>query len=195
MNAATLALNPGVFPVSEAAPQRTNRANDGRSFQREIETTAGACQHRRIATLRKVDPPVSVIWPRDKRTGKPTQRVIFKQNPWLDFAGVWSARGGRMLVVECKSTSSHRLPFERHGGLTSEQVATLRTWRLAGASSCVLWRWCDKVTLWMPEMLIAAQARGDKSLLFENGIPVERGEGSLLWDFLGVLERALWPEK
>ena len=195
MNDATRALNPTLFAVErvDEPAERTNRSNTGKLFERELEQTAGGYVNRRIATLRKVDPPVAIIWPRDKITGKPTQRVTFKQNPWLDFAGCWIARNGRMLLVEAKSTSSHRLPFKRHGGLTEEQVATIRTWRLSLAAVCVLWRWNDQVTLWTPEMLGEAEARGDKSLLFEAGIPVPRGEGNVIWNFLPVLETALFP--
>lgn len=196
-SASTRALNPELFPPeivttpAFTAPARTNRANDGRSFQKEVEMIAGAYQTRRVAVLRKVDPPVSVIWPFDKATGKKIQRVIFKQNPWLDFCGSWEAKGGRMLLVEAKSTSSHRLPFNRHGGLTMEQVATIKTWHLAGAAVCVLWLFNGRVTLWTAPMLVAAEGRGDKSLVFESGLQVAAGPGSLIWDFLPVLEREL----
>ena len=178
-----------------AAPTRTNMRNTGKAFEKEIEMTAAGYQSRRIATLRKVDPPVAVIWPFDRATGKKVQRVIFKQNPWLDYAGVWTAHHGRMLLVEAKSTSNHRLPFNRHGGLTTEQCATASTWRACGAAVCIVWQYAGKVVLFTPEMLREAEARGDKSLTHDSGLPVPRGEGGILWDFLGVLESAIWPAK
>jgi hypothetical protein len=94
----------------EAAMTRTNWRNDGRGFQKEIEQTCGAYQNRRAATLRKVDPPTRVIGTAAAR------RVIFRPNPFLDFAGSWTARHGRAIFVEAKSTSTHRLPFARSGG-------------------------------------------------------------------------------
>ncbi len=168
-----------------ATPARTNAGNDGRAFQKELEVTAGGYLNRRVARLQKVDPPVAIIWPRDKLTGRPTQRVIFKANPWLDFSGCWIAKSGLMLLVEVKSSSTHRLPL-RDGHLSMEQRASIRNWRLCRAAACVLWKFNDRVTLWTPEMLAAADARADKSLVFE---------GNLVWDFLPVLERALWPTK
>lgn len=194
MNATTLALNPGLFP-SALPVQRTNRSNTGKEFEKEVELTCGVYHSRRIACLRKVDPPLRVMWIPDKANpGKKRQHVIFLKSNWLDWAGCWIARNGRMLLIEAKSTSSHRLPFKRHGGLTEEQVATIRTWRLSQAAVCVLWRWNDRVTLWTPEMLGSAEARGDKSLVFESGLPVARGEGNIIWDFLPVLEAAIWPD-
>lgn len=202
MNDATRALNPELFPADPArrmldeheAATRTNWSNDGRAFQKEIERTGGGYHSRRIASYRKVDPPVRIVWPYDARVGRKVQRVIFQTNPWLDFVGCWSARFGRALLLEAKSTATHRLPFKRSGGLTEEQVSTIKTWRLAGAATAVLWQWSGRVVLFTPEMLVAADGAGAKSLVFEGGIPVPRGEGSIVWDFLPVLERAIWSE-
>lgn len=209
MNDATRRLNPELFDAVAAAnpginrPEtftkisrfldehektlRSNAKNDGRGFQKELERTAGGYQSRRAATIRKVDPPTRIVG------GKEDRRVIFMANPWLDFAGAWTARHGRAIFLEAKSTSTHRLPFCRSGGLTTEQLATIKTWRLASAATAVLWQFGGRVTLWLPEALVAAEARGDKSLVFESGLPVPRGEGNVVWDFLPVLERALWP--
>lgn len=197
MNAATRRLNPTIFPQDEPPlipASRTNAGHTGKDFEREIEQTAGAYNARRIARLQKVDPPVAVIWPMDPKTGQKRQRVIFKRNPWLDFAGTWSIRGGRTLLIECKSTSTHRLGL-REGQLGPEQVHALKAWRLAGAATAVVWRFNGKCALFIPEMIAEAESRGEKSLAFENGLPVERGDGTLRWDFLATLERALWPAK
>lgn len=197
MNAATRALNPTLFPeggTPAIPPARTNAGFTGKDFEKEIEQTAGVYNSRRIARLQKVDPPVAVIWiPDPANPGKKRQRVIFKRNPWLDFAGVWSARGGRALLVECKSTSNHRLGL-REGQLGPEQVSAIKNWRLAGAASCVVWRFNERCVLFTPEMILQAEARGDKSLVFEAGLPVARGEGTLRWDFLATLEAAIWPK-
>ncbi len=198
---ATRALNPELFPedpaptppaaTPAATPARTNRGNDGREFQKELEMIAGAYQSKRVAMFRKVDPPVRLIYYVDKASGEKKTRPVFMTNPWLDYAGTWTAHSGRMLIIEAKSTSTHRLPFNRHGGLTIEQVATIKTWHYAGAAVCVVWLFNGRVTLWTAPMIIEAEGRADKSLVFESGLPVPPGPGSLIWDFLPVLERAL----
>ncbi len=183
-------------PAAPAAPMRTNRGNDGRSFQKEIEASVAAYREQGIASLEKADPPVVVIWPFDPVTKMKKQRVIFKKNPWLDFVGVWTSRNGRALFVEAKSTSSHRLPINRHGGLTDEQVTALFRWRRAGAAVCVVWRFEDNVVVFTPEMLQAATVAGAKSLVFEEGLPASVIAGVVRkWDFLPVLETAIWGEK
>lgn len=195
MNTDELALR----PVPALTPVRTNRSNDGRGFQKEIEGTVALYREQGIASLEKADPPVVIIWPFDPITKTKKQRVIFKKNPWLDFVGVWTCRGGRALFVEAKSTSTHRLPINRHGGLTDEQVTALFRWRRAGAAVCVVWRFDDRAVLFTPEMLQTATVAGAKSLLFEEGLPVsirpELTRDLRVWDFLPVLEAAIWPAK
>lgn len=171
------------------AAGRTNWKNDGRAFQKSIALTGLGYDQAMIATLAKVDPPNFIVG-----TGQ-LRRVIFKANPFLDFIGVWTSRHGRMLMVEAKSTATHRLPLNRSGGITTEQLATIYRWRYAGAAVAVLWIWNDRVVLFTPEMLRAANTRGDKSLVHEDGIPVPRGTGRIVWDFLPALAAAIWPPK
>lgn len=185
MNAATLALNPELFPAPVAG--RTNRKNDGRQFQGDLETTCKAYEAAGLAMIRKVDPPVRVIWPFDVKQGKKVQRVIFMKNPYPDLIGAWTANGGRAMVVELKSTSAHRLPLNRHGGLTEEQVTTLTLWREAGAASCLLWRFGPDCRLFSAKMIQADLNRGQKSLVHTDGLVVPKGAGMVIWDFLPVL--------
>lgn len=204
MNEATRALNPGLdlgIPALRMAPRpvvqsmldahersmRSNITNDGRPFQKEIERTCGAYQSRRWATLRKVDPPTKIVG-----TGE-ARKVIFLANPFLDFCGSWTARHGRAMFIECKSTRTHLLRFLRPGGLTFEQFNSIRTWRNAGAAAAVLWQFNGRVVMFIPEDLAAHEATGAKSLKFETGREVPRGEGSIVWDFLPVLEKSIWP--
>jgi penicillin-binding protein-related factor A (putative recombinase) len=187
MNAATRALNSELqLPLAEPSIARTNWRNTGKGFEAEIEATAAAYQAQGIAMLRKVDPPVAIIWPTDPKTGERRQRVIFKRNPFTDFMGAYTARGGQMLAVECKSTATHRLGL-REGQLGPDQRIAMYTWCKAGGAVCVLWQWAGRVCLFTSEMIAAAEARGDKSLCFENGIPVPHGTGAVIWDFLPVL--------
>lgn len=184
--------------ISAGAPARppSNWRNDGKQFEREIEMTAGAYQSRRIATLRKVDPPVRVFMRPDRNNpGRMVQQVVFLSNPHLDYVGAWTQRHARALMIELKSKSTRRLPFntDSGGGLRPEQWAAMKTWRLCGAACCLLWRFGDRVRLWTPDMLLGAEGRGDKSIVFDSGHEVPRGAGSVVWDFLPVLERAIWP--
>lgn len=191
VNATTRALNPELFPAElpPERPERTNRSNTGKGFESEIAATAEAYRVRGMATLRKVDPPVRVLWIPDKKTGERRQRVIFQRNPWPDFSGCWTANGARSLFVECKSTATHRLGL-REGQLGPDQVAALVAWRAAGAAVCLLWQWAGAVALFTPEMILASQSAGAKSLVFADGLHVPRGEGGVIWAFLSVLEGA-----
>ena len=168
-------------------PARTNFRNDGRGFQSEITATADAYEQRGIARLKKADPPVRVFW----KGGK--QQVIFLANPWPDFIGTWTKHGGRMLCVEAKSIESGRLKVDASGGLSSTQWSAMKSWRRAGAACCVLWRRRGEVRLYTPEMIQDALASGDRSLVFDAGLPVPQGQGMIIWDFISVLETALWP--
>ncbi len=167
----------------------SNWKNDGRRFEKEIEITAGAYEARGIATLEKVDPPMRIF-----RRGGSVQMIHLK-NPFLDFSGVWTARNGRALFIEAKSTSGHRLAFNGGGGLSENQWTAIHRWRSAGAACALVWEFDTRVVLFTPELLLVAQASGAKSLKHEDGLPVARGVGAIVWDFLPVLEQVNWPKK
>lgn len=181
----------GLEQGAPAPAQRTNRANDGRSFEEEVTASFDAYARRGIATGNKVTPPVRILWIPDKQTGVRTQRVIQMKNPYLDFLSVWTAKYGRAIFLEAKSTATHRLLVNRDNGLKEHQVANMFRWRRAGAAVCLLWRFDSRCCLFTPEMVQTAIARGDKSLVFAEGLPVPSIAG--LWDFLPVLEAAIWP--
>jgi hypothetical protein len=199
MNETTRNLNEGLFPMTDGrsainallgpvmdapARMRTNRSNDGRAFQKEIEMTCGGYQSNRVATIRKVDPPTRLIG-----GGKTERRVMFLPNPFLDFCGTWTARHGRALFFEAKSTGTHRLPLGS-GGLTETQQNAMHVWRRACAATFVIWQWSGRCCLFTPEMF---PVDGARSLVFENGLPVPRGTGSIIWDFLPVVAAKIWP--
>lgn len=120
---------------------RTNRHNTGIPFQSKIEATARQYQAANWLRLRKVDPPTRVLG------GGAGRRIIFLPNPFLDFVGAWTERKGRMVVIECKSTSKPKLPFDSSGGITTAQLDSLRNWHNAGAVAFVLWEFGDKVRM------------------------------------------------
>jgi hypothetical protein len=190
-------LNPGLFPENPArkllaeheSAMRTNWRNDGRGFQDELKRTAEHYRRQGIAKLEKADPPTRLVG------GGKFRKVIFLANPFLDFVGVWTAHHGRALFIEAKSHESGRLPINTSGGVSTTQWAALMAWRAAGAATAVLWRKAGEVRLWTPEMLLAEEALGHKSLVFEPGLLVRQGQGPLIWDFLPVLEAAIWGQK
>ena len=122
-------------------------------------------------------------------------RVIYQPNPFLDFIGVWTALGGKPLFIEAKSTSGHRLSFGSGGGFSEGQWSATHRWRSAGAACALVWEFDERVVLFTPELLLVAQASGAKSLKHEDGLPVARGVGAIVWDFLPVLEQANWPKR
>lgn len=191
MNEATRRLNPEIQQLlgGLAEPpkqERTNRRNDGRGFQEEIEQTCGAYNANRQAMIRKVDPPARIVG------AHPNRRVIFLPNPFLDYVGTWTARHSRAIFIEAKSGASQRLRLGS-GGLTDTQQSALLAWRRAGAAAFVLYQWAGKVALFLPEHVIAFQGRGEKGLPFDVGLPVPRGEGTVIWDFLPVYQKAVFP--
>lgn len=148
---------------------RTNRKNTGKSFEHELELLFKGLEARRIARIRKVDPPTRIIG------GGGFRRVIFLPNPFLDYAGA-ICRSGRAVFLEAKSTSSHRLPIDRSGGVTEEQVGSLRAWARADALVGVLWRFQNRTAFAGIREIEEALSLGEKSLLFEALPPVEKLE-------------------
>ncbi len=111
----------------EKAPRKPNR---GREFEKEILEVAKRYEADRSMTLRKVDPPTRFI------RGK----IVMMANPFLDFCGSWTERGGRAVFLEAKRTDTDRLKLCCAGGLTEKQLQSLRRWRSAGAVTGIIWR-------------------------------------------------------
>lgn len=142
--------------------------------------------------MKRTAPPVRIMG------GKAGRNVLFLGNPWLDYAGVWTERDGRMMVFEAKSTSGDRLPFLSDSGLTERQMEAGHHWDAAGAVVFLLWQSPGQVRLipWK-HITFAARAwnmtpkRGTKSFNLDAGRPVPQGKGYRLVDFLAVV-RELW---
>jgi penicillin-binding protein-related factor A (putative recombinase) len=184
------AIDERKFPAPAA---RKNAKNDGREFQKEMEATADAYAEAGIARLKKADPPMRVIWIDDAANpGKKRNHFIYMKNPHLDYVGVWTAKAARSLMIEAKSTSSHRLPFNGASGFKEEQMTNLNAWHAKGAVAALVWKFNDEVRVWTADMLRSAEEAGAKSLLFWDGLKVVR-RATGQWDFLGALSRALWP--
>lgn len=151
---------------------RTNRKNTGKAFEHELELLFKVLESRRVARIRKVDPPTRIVG------GGFRRHVIFLPNPFLDYAGA-ICRTGRAVFIEAKSTVDHRLPIARHGGVTEEQVEALRGWAQADALVGILWRYNGATAFVSMTELETALLAGEKSLVFERLPRVEKLEAIL----------------
>lgn len=160
----------------------TNEHNDGRGFEGMIEASAKKYVERGVMRVKKVEPPVRIIGRR------PFTKVIFLDNPFLDFTGVWTERGGRSVFFETKSTSKDRLPIGK-GGLTEKQVSALELWQSFGAVSFLLWEF-NRAVRFIRVSDIQETLKHRKSLVFgESGEEVLPGVGFIYWDFVLNMRR------
>jgi len=149
---------------------RTNRFNDGREFQTAVQAQLQDYQFRSIMRLKPVSPPTRIIG------GGAFRKIIFLANPFSDFIGCWTKGGGRLVLIECKSTAEARLPVGGSGGVTETQWNELQHWNNANAVAFVLWYLRSEpgaYFLTVP-MIKAALATGRKSARPEDGEPVVR---------------------
>lgn len=162
--------------------RRTNASNTGKFFEKELALTLAAYERQGTARLRKVDPPVRMIGG--------GRGIIQLPNPFLDYVGALTARGGRAVFIEAKSTAGARLPVGGKDGLTGKQVEALRAWHSAGALVGLLWRRMageEVVRVFTVGDVNQALSRGALSLRPEDGAVCRQGTGYALWDFLPVL--------
>ncbi len=158
---------------------RTNRFNDGRPFQTLLESILTQYQSAGLLRMKKVEPPTRIV----------RGRILFLANPWLDYLGCWTERGGRMVTFEAKSTREPRLPLWSNG-VTEKQIDTLRLWDHAGAVAFVLWEFGGDVRL-VRYSEIARVLAERKHLKLDDALIVPRGDKWIVHDFLKVMER-LW---
>ena len=176
--------DPDPEPDPEPPKARTNASNDGRPFEDEIKCTAKEYERRKVLTLEKTVPGARIIG------GGSDRKVIFMRSRHVDFEGAFTERGGRFIALECKSTAENRLPLGRPGGLTENQVRSLRDWTLAGGVTGLIWK-CPAGVLFLPYRDIQALVlKQKKSLVPEDGKPVKAGDGFLVWDFAENLRLA-----
>ena len=159
---------------------RTQR-NDGRSFEKAIETINGQYERQGRATISKVAPPVRILgWGAN-------QKVIFLENPFVDFTGTWTEQGGRALHFEAKSTTKPVLPIN-DSQLKPTQIEAMRRWRAAGAATFLLWE-INGLVVFFTLAMIDAGAGSRRSLLFEDGHEVKPGTGFIFNDYLTTAAR------
>jgi penicillin-binding protein-related factor A (putative recombinase) len=144
---------------------RTNRFNDGREFQDAVAAQLKEYQFKGVMRLKRVSPPTRIVGSGQFR------KVIFLENPFHDFLGCWTAGGGRLVLIECKSTEEARLPVGGSGGVTEDQWNELRHWENANAVAFVLWYVRSEPGAWFftVPMMKSVLETGRKSVRPENG--------------------------
>ncbi len=163
-----------------AARLRITTKTPGKIFEDSIEGIFAAYKRAGIAKIEKVDPPVRVIG------SKSFKKVIFLENPWLDYSGVWSANGGQQLHIEAKTTGDPRLEIGEKG-ISDDQVRALLEWHKFGAAVGIAWGHEGQVKVITVETIRVAVAMGLKSFKWRHLPPCPRGEGFILWDILRAI--------
>ena len=171
-------------PTLPARKTHNNRRNDGRAFENALEAIFTRYQSHNLLRLKKCEPPCKVIG------FGPSRKVIFLPNPFLDFVGAWTERGGRWVALEAKSTSKPTLALNTDKGLTVRQVDELRRWTIAGGATAVLWEFCGEVRLVMPLTIAGTLARRKSLRWEESGKLVKPGLGLERWQILAALRTA-----
>lgn len=160
---------------------RPNYWSDGRSLEHELEIIASLYAERGILRLGRTTPPT-----RTWREGE-SQRVCFLKNPWLDYAGTWTEREGRMLLIEAKTTHEPVLNLaagkDGKGGLSKNQIENLMLWEKAGAAVGCIWQWQGKC-VWINTKDIQREFPKVKHVYFRDLPPIPQGEGFILIDFV-----------
>lgn len=163
---------------------RTNWRNDGRDFEAEFKQTCDAYRRQGILRMEKVGPPARVMG-----GGSKERRVIFMENPFADWMGVWTERGRTALLLETKSTAEPKLQFG--STISDTQIEWLIRWAHAGMVTGVVWRWTvERKTVFIPIGLLHQVHRsGRRHLKFDEGDPIGQGLGFCLLDFAANLRR------
>lgn len=165
---------------------QSNFTNTGRQFETALEKTIIHYTGKGILRLKKVAPPTRTFG-----GGKKTPRQIMHlKNPFLDFVGCWTRRGGRAIMMEAKSTKVDKLCFGSNG-ITQSQLDAMHHWTFAGAVTFVLWQYGDSCTLFTIND-IDGISRERKHLRMSDGYPVKQGMGMILYDFEAAMAK-IWP--
>jgi len=140
----------------------------GKDLERLIAKSAQHGERHGLLCLEKVDPPVAVHGPKNRK------KVIFLENPWLDFTGAWTEAGGRAIVIEAKAIVGLSLAVNRAGGVTAAQYTALIRWAHAGAVAGVIW-WDGSSCKWITaaELEAAVVFEGKKSIRTEKCAKIE----------------------
>ncbi len=160
----------------------SNAFNDGHGFESSLAKVNAIYEQRGLATVCKVEPPV-------KSFGHGiTHRTIYLPNPFVDFCGSWTERGGRAMHFEAKSTSEPALPCQAKGGFSQSQRDSMARWRTAGAVTFLLWEMHGQTRFWTYDM-VQAGLQDRASLVWADGHVVGAGKGWLFIDWLATVRQ------
>lgn len=173
-------IAPAEKPKRKTSAKGFGKATTGKDFEKLLEAIFTGYHNRGIAKIEKVDPPVRVVG------GGKARRIIFLENPWLDYAGTWSEMGGRMLILEAKSTEDERLEIGEKG-ITTKQMENLAKWHRYGAAVAILWGHKGAVKVITMATIQAAESMGLKSFNWRHLPGTPKGEGWVVADVLGCL--------
>lgn len=154
--------------------------NTGKPFEQQVANIATIYEHGGVLALEKMDPPTFI-------DGQ--GQIGYKRNPFVDFIGTWTERGGRSIFLEAKSTDVERLAFGT-GGITQRQIDALFRWAANGAAVGVLWDCRGNVRFISRARLEKAIKLGMKSFSIEETTPVRQGIGFVLYDYAQNLREA-----
>jgi penicillin-binding protein-related factor A (putative recombinase) len=156
-----------------------NGHDTGKAWERELELCWEGYRRAGIADIRKVDPPTRMV-----RMGGGKVVAIPQPNPYLDYAGAWTARHGQAVFLEAKSTQQPRLSIGTDDGIKESQIESIGRWAAAGAISGVLWHHDGGVKAITAQELLHCVAAGARSLKWRHLPLVERGTGLIVWQVL-----------
>lgn len=155
--------------------------NNGSQFEEILGTQHEAYEVQGRARLHKVSPPCLVF-------GTPgRQRVILKENPFLDFIGSWIERGGRSMHLEAKMTGEPRLGINNATGIKPQQLINLKAWEDSGAVVGVLWYHAGECRLLSLAQIFAALGDGRHSVRWEKAYKLYQTTDLVFWDYLPAL--------
>lgn len=166
----------------------SNFGNDGRGFESMFERTCDAYRSANRLRLQKVEPPVRVIgWGENRK-------VIFLENPFPDYIGAWTERGGQTLCIEVKSTSGeegHNLKIVKgSGGLRDTQIDWLIRWHRSGAAVGIVWEYVGHGWAFLPVGLVdSIRQNGRRHVKFKECEKIAQGPGFMIVDFITNLSR------
>lgn len=159
----------------------------GQDLERTIGLVCDGYRLAKIADIRKVDNPIKVFG------AGPAKRVIHLENPWLDFVGVWTAAGGRMVCFEVKCTVDDTLrvlnPGQSGSGISHAQLMNALRWKAAGAAVGFLWGRGRELRIMTPTMVQAATLNR-RSVRWIDAHRVPEGPGQIFFDFLPLIQTA-----
>lgn len=160
----------------------------GKWLESEIASLSKLYRRDKICDIEKVDPPTRMI----NKGGKAI--TINLANPFLDFIGTWTERGGRTIILEAKESVHPRLPVgvERGDGVSATQMGLLTRWERSGAAVGILWSRGGKIRFVSMAQAAAALSTGRKSVQWREAYKTPPIGGHPSGGFMAVMA-AVYP--